>query len=473
MSRSIKRLIKLFNKQGLSVDYCKSVYKISKTNTDAPVVEILLPNHFDLDLKAVKQLIHFADVKHPDGGVVYRALATPDFHAGSSIPVGAVVSTTKDLIIPQAIGTDIHCGMRMHTIDIDINQWENQKSTIVDALKSDLLLGTRNLPMSINSFRALFQHGLNGWIDTLKKASHGDLQCADLKQLEHDLAFVFNQGSEAGDVKWAPESLVVNHRPLIRDSSLATIGGGNHFVEFQVVEEIIDRKQAFAWGVRKGQLAVMIHTGSRAVGVHVGTTWNDIARRAWPQKTAYPASKIFPLSGEKALQYLSAMNTAANYANANRLLLAEIVRLRMRQIFSKELEIPLIYDAPHNIVTEESGCFVHRKGATPAHYGQPVLIPGSMGHHSYLMMGLGNENFLSSASHGAGRGISRHEMFRRHKANEDLGLTCIDCITLKEDRKIEEAPSAYKNVDEVVDIQVQKGMVNPVAKLKPLVTFKG
>ena len=115
---------------------------------------------------------------------------------------------------------------------------------------------------------------------------------------------------------------------------------------------------------------------------------------------------------------------------------------------------------------------IHRKGATPAHAGQPVLIPGSMGHSSYLCVGLGSDDHLQSASHGAGRALTRHQMHRLASSGDDLGLACVDCITLKEERKIHQAPAAYKPIGDVIDVQVRAGIVAPVARMRPLLTFK-
>ena len=474
MSNSLKRLVKALNKQGLKVSKNKSIYQLGKIgNDDFPPVEILLPEHFNLDNKALNQLMSFAGVYHPDGGLVKQVKATPDFHAGAIVPVGAVVSTSTDFIIPQAIGTDIHCGMRLHVADIEINEWEAKKSDLIDKLHGDLLLGSRDLPMTTKSFRALFQHGLLGWLEQVNKHVAGDLRFAQFSQLESELERVFELGSVTGHDKWAPENLITDKREVVRDASLATIGGGNHFVEFQRIEEVSDKRQAFVWGIRKDQISIMIHTGSRAVGQHVGNYWMDKAKKSWPATSKFPSSKVFPLYGELAKDYLAAMNTASNYANLNRLLIAEIVRRRVRQVFNKDIEMPLIFDGPHNIVSQEGDSFIHRKGATPAYKDQPVLIPGSMGHSSYLMRGLGNKDFLCSASHGAGRAKSRHEMFRRNRDGEELGLGCVDCITLKEERRIEEAPFAYNNIDEVVAVQVVNEIVSPVAKMRPLLTFKG
>ncbi len=215
----------------------------------------------------------------------------------------------------------------------------------------------------------------------------------------------------------------------------------------------------------------MVHTGSRGVGRHVGNTWIDRARRRWPKGLRYPEARIFALHGDDASEYLSAVHTAANYAFVNRLLLAEIVRLRMREVYRADLEARLVFDVPHNIVLREGDSFVHRKGATPAHRGQPVLIPGSMGDSSFLCVGRGSARHLSSAAHGAGRALSRFEVGR--KGPKDLGLDGVECITLKAERMIEEAPVAYKPIAPVVDIQVDAGVVGRVARMRPLLTFKG
>ncbi len=300
----------------------------------------------------------------------------------------------------------------------------------------------------------------------------GRLAGADWQQLAHELKHIYDLGSQDGDPHWVPPTLVPGNRDVIRDPGIGTVGGGNHFVEIQVVDEILDRQRAYAWDVRRGGITVMVHSGSRLVGVHVGNTWMARAKSAWPVGHRHPGSEIYPVHGADAAEYLTAMNTAANYASVNRLLLGELVRLRMREVYGEDLEIPLVFDVPHNIVLREGERYIHRKGATPAHTGQPVLIPGSMGHPSFLMVGLGNERFLSSASHGAGRALTRFAM--RHKKNQDeLGLRGVECITLKRERLVQEAPAAsYKPIQPVVDVQTDAGIVAPVARLRPLLTFK-
>lgn len=171
---------------------------------------------------------------------------------------------------------------------------------------------------------------------------------------------------------------------------------------------------------------------------------------------------------------MQAEATAANYGFINRLMLAELLRLRLREVYG-DVEAPLVYDLPHNItLREKPGSWVTRKGACPAYSGQPVIIPGSMGDYSYLMVGRGNPAFCNSASHGAGRVRSRFSLTRQgaSQSEDELGLTGVDCITLRPERRIEEAPAAYKSIQSVIDVQVEAKMADVVARLSPVLTFK-
>jgi RNA-splicing ligase RtcB len=200
-------------------------------------------------------------------------------------------------------------------------------------------------------------------------------------------------------------------------------------------------------------------------------------RVGMPAGVRHPDSGIFPLCEAErpdlVASYLAAEATAANYGFVNRLLLAELVRWRLREVFG-DIEAPLVYDVPHNITLREGALYVARKGACPAHAGQPVIIPGSMGAPSFLLVGLGNTRMLSSASHGAGRAVSRFSLTRAGaKVDEDaLGLRGVECIALREERRIEEAPAAYKPIQPVIDCQVEAGLVRIVARMRPLMTFK-
>jgi tRNA-splicing ligase RtcB len=396
----VKRVIKALAREGLEVSKDGLIYRVRQTGARAPAAEVLLPEGFPVETKAFAQLAAFASVTHPNGGAVCRACATPDFHPGALVPVGAVVASA-DLVIPQAIGTDVNCGMRLHVADLTVDRFLADKAALVDRLKGDLLLGTRNLPATIDTMEGMFTSGAFGWMEGVRRSPLGLMAESSLDQIEREQERIYDLGSANGNAKWAP---FARDRDVVRDGSLGTVGGGNHFVEIQVVDKIEDARLAWEWGIRVGQVAYMIHTGSRSVGMAIGTRWSELARERWPKGARWP--DIFSLRGDDAIEYVEAMNTAANFATVNRMLLGEMVRHRMRQVYG-DLEVPLVFDVPHNIVLRESDLFVHRKGATPAHEGQPVLIPGSMGHPSYLMAGCGSDRFLRSCSHGAGRAITR------------------------------------------------------------------
>ncbi|MEH2367647.1 RtcB family protein [Nostoc sp.] len=475
--KNLKRLLRALERQGLDVTYSDRTYSVRLVNSpDAPIAEVLLPEGFPVEAKALKQLANLASVRHPSGGCVCRACATPDFHPGDAgVAIGSVVETVGQ-VIPGAVGSDINCGMRLHVADLTIEEFLSKRDQFVERMKGDYFFGTRDVTMTAQAMQALFQYGVPGWLDAMLDRATGSIVKSDLQQLAQESERIFLGGSMDGDWKLAPEELVPD-TGLVRDGGLATIGGGNHFVEVQRVDKVENRPLAHAWGVREGQLAFMIHSGSRNVGKYIGGMWRDKAKATWQKGLKYPDSQIFPLSTyshpELVASYLQAEATAANYGFVNRLLLAELLRLRLREVY-KDVEAPLVYDLPHNITLPEGQGWVTRKGACPAHTGQPVIIPGSMGAYSYLMVGKGNPAFCNSASHGAGRIRSRFDLSRRgaSQSETELGLSEVDCITLREERRIEEAPAAYKPIQSVIDVQVEAEMVDVVARLSPVLTFK-
>lgn len=475
--KNLSRLLRALARHGLDVSYNKQTYSVRLAHSpDAPIASVLLPEGFPVEAKALKQLASLAQVSHPAGGHVCRACATPDFHPGDAgVAIGSVVETVGQ-IIPAALGSDINCGMRLHVADLSLDRFLSERDRLVDLMKGDYFFGTRDVTMTAKTAHALFQHGIPGWLEAMLDAPTGSVVKSDLDQLASEIDRVYLGGSMDGDWRWAPEELVPPDG-LVRDGGLATIGSGNHFVEIQRVERVEDRAQAYAWGVREGQIAFMIHSGSRNVGKYIGGMWRDRALAAWVEHLPFPESRLFPLSvfanPNKVSDYLQAEATAANYAFVNRLLLAELLRLRLREVYG-DVEAPLVYDLPHNITLAEGSGWVTRKGACPAHEGQPVIIPGSMGAPSYLAIGKGNPAFLCSASHGAGRAKSRFDLTRKgaDKTEAALGLTGVDCITLRSERRIEEAPAAYKPIQPVIDAQVEAGTIGLVARMQPVLTFK-
>ncbi|MEO1427481.1 MAG: RtcB family protein [Cyanobacteria bacterium J06632_19] len=478
--KNLKRLLRALSRQGLNVTYNNSTYSVRlSNNTSAPVAEVLLPENFPVEAKALKQLANLANVRHPAGGYVCKCHATPDFHPGDAgIAIGSVVQTV-DMVIPAATGSDINCGMRLHVADLTIDEFLAKRDRFVELMKGDYFFGTRDVTMSGLAMQALFKNGVYGWLDAMLDSPTGSVTKSDLQQLTGETDNIFLNGSMDGNWQLAPPELVPD-KGLVRDGGLATIGGGNHFVEIQRVDKIENSALAYPWGIKEGQIAFMIHSGSRHVGKYIGGMWRDKAVSAWESGVKYPESKIFPLSLNSHPQlvagYLQAEATAANYGFMNRLLLAELLRLRLREVYG-DVEAPLIYDLPHNITLPVESTiqnWITRKGACPANQRQPVIIPGSMGASSYLCVGKGNHKFANSASHGAGRLRSRFELSRggASQTEEELGLKGVDCITLREERRIEEAPAAYKPIDSVIDVQVKAGIIDVVARLSPILTFK-
>ncbi len=464
---TISRLQKAFLRSGIHVDRQQDIITLTRS-ADGTSARVLLPASFPLEEKAVRQLLDFASVHSPGAdGHVCKACATPDFHPGSIAPVGSIVASTEDFVIPAAIGTDINCGMRLLRTGISLGQAESSRQQLVDRLTHALLRNGRDVPMHVQAFEALFAEGPGHCLDRL--TDDGLWAQVDRPRLLQELEHCIGLDEFGGQLHYAPDALRDRRRTLIRDPGLGTTGSGNHFVELQWVDRILDRQQAYALGLKSDELVIMIHSGSRDVGFHVGQRWMDKARNAWPKGLRHPASGLYALTGDLAGEYLQAMGVAARYAWLNRVVLAELVRKVLRETFQAD-DSALIVDVPHNVVLQEQGLNVHRKGATPARAGDLLLIPGSMGDHSYLASGLGHPDWLWSCSHGAGRSIRRQAVRALRSAGESS--LPWHCVTLREERRIEEAPSAYKPVGPVIEAQEEAGLIQPLVRMRPWLTFK-
>lgn len=268
--KNLKRLLRALSRQGLDVTYNNSTYSVRlSNNTNAPVAEVLLPKSFPVEAKALKQLANLANVRHPAGGSVCKCHATPDFHPGDAgIAIGSVVET-ENMVIPAATGSDINCGMRLHVANLTIDAFLAKRNQFVELMKGDYFFGTRDVTMSGKAMQALFEHGIPGWLDAMLDAPTGSVAKSNLEQLARESNNIFLGGSMDGNWRLAPPELVPNDG-LVRDGGLATIGGGNHFVEVQRVEQVLNPALAYAWGIKEGQIAFMIHSGSRHVGKYIG-----------------------------------------------------------------------------------------------------------------------------------------------------------------------------------------------------------
>lgn len=462
---SLTRLQKALRRQGVNIDYKNGIYTLFNQAAQATV---LLPESFPLEEKAVRQLMDFASVSVPGhDGHVCKACATPDFHPGGIAPVGSVVATSEDLVIPAIPGTDVNCGMRLITTGLTLAQVEPYKDQLLAKLQKVLLEDGRDVPLRSQAYAALFDVGPEAFIDKLH--DQGVWSRVNRDRLYQELTGCIGLAEFGGGLKHAPTALV-GSREVIRDPSIGTTGSGNHFVELQVVDAIMDRHTAYQLGLRAGEVVVMIHSGSRDVGFFVGNRWMDRAKAEWPKGIRHPQSGLYGLTGELAREYLDAMGVAARYAWANRLVLAELVRDCLSAVLQCD-HSRMVVDVPHNVVLQEHGMNIHRKGATPAREGDLALIPGSMGDYSYVATGLGNPDWLWSCSHGAGRTMRRQAMraVRPSALGNELSW---QCVTLREERRVEEAPVAYKRIGPVIEAQEEAGLIQGVARLKPWVTFK-
>lgn len=459
----LTRLQRAYARSQIALSYEDGIYTVRNETAQAT---ILLPASLPLEAKAVQQLLAFAAVKTPQGeAAVCAACATPDFHPGTMAPVGSVVATPQDVVIPAAIGTDINCGMRLLTTGVTFAHAAVQQRQIIRRLKAVLLENARDVPTPTRAFKALFDDGPTAFLDRL--APEGLWAKVDRDRLSAEVSRCVGLDRLQADSRHAPTSFVEG-RDIIRDPCLGTPGAGNHFVELQVVEHILDKPAAYQLGLRLGDVVLMIHSGSRDLGFHVGARWMDRARQAWPTGVKHPESQLYALHGPLAADYLQAMGVAARYAWANRVVLAEMVRHELSDVLGSDGS-RLVVDVPHNVVLTEQGLNIHRKGATPAHAGQIALIPGSMGDSSYVARGLGHEDWLWSCSHGAGRRMRRQEVRRLPQATPSEHW---HCVTLREERRIEEAPQAYKPIGPVIDAQTEAGLIESIARLRPWLTFK-
>lgn len=435
---------------------------------------------------AVKQLADGASIPS-----VRRALATPDIHQGYGVPIGSVLGM-DEVVVPAAVGFDINCGMRvigtsMLAKDVDLAE-------LAASVRRDIPLGEgkSNVRLNTDDLDRVLAEGVRGLLD-IKHTGHRvwDSWDDDVERIE--LNRIEDNGSMAG----SPAAVSPHAKQRGRDQ-LGTLGGGNHFVEFQIVDEVRDKKIARRFGLFQGQLLVMIHSGSRGLGHQVGSEYMKHAQKQHGSEGAVP---FLPLDSKSGEAYVGAMQAAANYAFANRHLMGVLVKGNILHHYP-DTKVNLVYDVPHNIAKFENHdgrkLLVHRKGATRsfgpsrmrggsfADTGQPVLIPGSMGTASYILSGVnGVEGTLASVNHGAGRVMSRTQargkirggkIIRKpaisdHDFEEAMEGVLLICDSKRAVR--DEAPQAYKDIDLVMDTVLGAGLANAVVRTKPLAVLKG
>jgi tRNA-splicing ligase RtcB len=440
-------------------------------------------------------------------GRIERVILTPDFHRGSSVPVGTVVDA-RNFVLPGAVGNDVCCGMRLLMTDLTRDELIPVLPALQHRLRALFFQGQRDIPMSPRQRGALLREGLPGLLATCgDNEGRGAWRDYDPRQQREDLERAHFHGGLPATGTFAFDAFIqASGSPQGRDPQIGSVGGGNHFVEIQSVEELHEGPTAHAWGVHRGRVAIMVHSGSVGLGHMVGGYFDERARALFPEHLEHPPGGFFPLPTEgprsrEARVYLDAMRNAANFAFGNRLFLGLMALRALREAVGRPVASQLVYDAPHNLIWDEGeGRMLHRKGATPAqgiaapgspfaYTGRPVIIPGSMGASSYLLAGQGSEEALCSACHGAGRGLTRGQASHvdDRAYTEAMGnlrvVTPIDPespqLRLRRDilakyhqRMKEEAPYAYKPISPVIDSVEGAGIARKVARLWPLLTVK-
>jgi tRNA-splicing ligase RtcB len=423
---------------------------------------------------ALEQLANGATIP----GIVKAALAMPDIHQGYGLPVGGVVATDAEhgTVSPGAIGFDINCGVRLLATPLTARDLGARLPRLVDALYEAIPTGVGSrgaISVRPDDLRDVLVRGAAWAVDR----GHG--RAGDLERLE-------SEGVIPGAV---PDTLSTQafERGL---RQLGSLGSGNHFLEVQTVDEIFDPAAAAAFGIEEGHVTVMIHTGSRGLGHQVCTDFLRVAETALARYgLSVPDRQLAcaPIGSPEARAYLGGMRAAANFAFANRQLLAALTRRVLQQVLDVRPEdVATVYDVAHNIAKEEEHevegrrrrLLVHRKGATRAFPGQPVLIPGDMGRYSYVLRGTeaAMRETFGSTCHGAGRVMSRTAAVKaargRHIAQELRAQGVVARATGRH-ALAEEMPEAYKDVKDVVDVVHNFGISTRVARLRPLGVIKG
>jgi len=440
--------------------------------------------------ESLKQVINVAQLP----GIVGYSFAMPDIHWGYGFPIGGVAAfdAEEGIISPGGVGYDINCGVRLMRTDLTI---KDLKLSI-----KDLIAGIfSHVPSGIGSHGAIRK--LNR-LDLEQVAMMGaDWAVKNDYGKSDDLRFIEDRGRLAGG-----DPAVISQRAFERGTDqLGTLGSGNHFIEIGNVADVYDSDAAETMGIFKGQLVVILHTGSRGFGYQICDDFIKSTLRATQKyEIQIPDRQLAcaPLKSPEGQDYLAAMRAAANFAFTNRQVIAYLIEkslLKTLSISSTELKFHTVWDIAHNIAKIEEHNFggqlirvcVHRKGATrafgPNHpdlpeiyrkIGQPVLIPGDMGTESFLGIGteLAMRETFGSACHGAGRVLSRHQAKEKAR-NLDLYKTLAESgVYVMAEQKgtiAEEMPFAYKDVGEVVETVNAAGIIRKVARFKPLGVIKG
>lgn len=422
-------------------------------------------------------------------GIVGKSIAMPDIHQGYGFAIGGVAAfdLNKGIVSPGGVGFDINCGVRLLKTNLTIEEFDKvPREYIANKLFKYIPSGLGSKGVTRITLNEIDDVLLNG-AEWAVKNGYGIMD---------DLKFIESGGKLSG----VDPSKVSDSAKKRGISQLGSLGSGNHFLEIQEVVETFEGNES-PLNFKKGDIVFLIHTGSRGLGHQVATDYIRIMKHALEKYNIYvPDLELCcaPITSTEAQDYLSAMAGAANFAWANRQMILHWVRESLRSFFP-DIKLDMIYDVAHNIAKFEKHkvdgkmmeVLVHRKGATrafgPGHpeipeeyqkIGQPVIIPGSMGTYSYLLVGtnLTEAESFGSCCHGAGRSMSRAQAKREYsleKAFKDLEAKGIVVKAASRGGVLEEIPEAYKDIDEVVEAVVGAGLARKVIKTRPLVVIKG
>lgn len=458
-------------------DYLWEVPTTFSTNMRVPAriyaTEALLAEM--LDDRSIPQLVNVACLP----GIVNYALVMPDAHEGYGFPIGGVVATDPEMggvISPGGIGFDINCGVRLLRSELTFDQVKDKLHdlgrTLYEEVPSGVGRGGR-----LNLADVDLDKVLSGGAARMVELGYGKTE--DLTHIE-----------SGGVLPGADPDKVSQHAKSRGRDQLGTMGAGNHFVEACRVQKIFDESAAREMKLSPDQVVVLIHTGSRGLGHQIAT---DYIRIMLSVEEKYgivlPDRELAcaPFDSIEGADYFAAMNAGANFAFANRQLITWEVRQAWKRVFGGTGgELSMIYDVAHNVAKveeyeidgEKKKLIIHRKGATRSFPGQPVLIPGSMGTGSYVLMGQPGamKNSFGSSCHGAGRRMSRTEA-KRHISGKELRAQLLEQGIVVNAGSMsgmaEEAPFSYKDVDEVVNVVEGAGLAKRVARLRPLAVIIG
>jgi len=424
-------------------------------------------------------------------GIVGRSLAMPDIHQGYGFPIGGVAATDPEaggVISPGGVGFDINCGVRLLTSSLSADEVRAKIRELVNQLFRDIPSGTGQkgfIRISYSDLDRVLAEGA-AWM-----VEHGYGRPEDLTHCE-----------ESGGIEGGDPAAVSEHAKKRGLPQIGTLGSGNHFVEVQYVERIFEPEIAQALGLYEDEVVILIHSGSRGLGHQVCTDYlREMGEAMQRYRIELPDRQLacVPVNSPEGAAYLGGMRAAANFAWANRQGITHFTREAFKRIFGQKEELKVIYDVCHNVAKlerhkvggREREVMVHRKGATrafppghpdvPAVYqdvGQPVLIPGSMGTASYVLVGTEGamQETFGTTCHGAGRVMSRTAARKSaHAQNARQRLEERGILVRAETRDgiTEEIPEAYKDVDAVVDVVHNAGLSKRVARLKPIGVIKG